>query len=113
MNEHTKILVVDDNEVVRHSFLRSLTGAHCKVEAAWNGEQALRAMEQQPYDVVLLDLRMPGMNGMEVLRAIKKKWALHRDRAGQDSAKEGPRESVARAACWASDFERTESGRMA
>jgi DNA-binding NtrC family response regulator len=74
MSDKTKILVVDDNEVVRHSFLRSLTGTHCKVEAAWNGEEALRAMEQQPFDVVLLDLRMPGMDGMEVLKAIKDKW---------------------------------------
>ena len=46
MSGRTKILVVDDSEVVRHSFLRSLTGTHCKVEAAWNGEEALRAMEQ-------------------------------------------------------------------
>ena len=74
MSEKTNILVVDDNEVVRHSFLRSLMGVHCKVEAALDGEQALRAMEQQAFDVVLLDLRMPGMDGMEVLRAIKDKW---------------------------------------
>lgn len=74
MSEETRILVVDDNEVVRHSFLRSLTGTHCKVDAAWSGEEALRAMEQQAFDVVLLDLRMPGMGGMEVLKAIKDKW---------------------------------------
>jgi DNA-binding NtrC family response regulator len=74
MSEKTKILVVDDNEVVRKSFLRSLTGTHCRVEAAWNGEQALHAMEQEPFDVVLLDLRMPGMDGLQVLREIKEKW---------------------------------------
>jgi len=74
MSEKTNILVVDDNEVVRQSFLRSLMGAHCKVEAALDGEHALRAMEEQAFDVVLLDLRMPGMDGMEVLKAIKDKW---------------------------------------
>jgi two-component system response regulator AtoC len=44
------------------------------VEAAWNGEEALRAMEQQRFDVVLLDLRMPGTDGISVLRAIKQRW---------------------------------------
>ncbi len=68
-----KILVVDDDEAVRLSYLRSL-GDHCQVEAAWNGNEALQAMERNPFDVVLLDLRMPGMDGMSVLRAIKERW---------------------------------------
>ena len=74
MNAKTRILIVDDDEVVRLSHLRSLTGAHYNVEAAWNGTEALRAMGQQPFDVILLDLRMPGMDGMSVLRAIKERW---------------------------------------
>lgn len=74
MTEKRRVLVVDDNEVVRLSYLRSLTGAQCSVETAWNGDEALVAMEEQPFDVVLLDLRMPGMNGMEVLKAIKQRW---------------------------------------
>ena len=69
-----KILVVDDEEVVRLSHLRSLTGAHCQVEAAWNGDEALRAMERSQFDVVMLDLRMPGMDGMTVLKKIKERW---------------------------------------
>ena len=74
MSEKTRILVVDDNEVVRHSFIRSLATGRCCVESAWNGEDALQAMEQTPYDVVLLDLRMPGMSGMDVLKVIKERW---------------------------------------
>ncbi len=74
MTEKRRVLVVDDNEIVRLSYLRSLTAAHCNVETAWNGDEALRAMEEQPFDVVLLDLRMPGMSGMDVLKAIKEKW---------------------------------------
>jgi DNA-binding NtrC family response regulator len=70
----TKILVIDDEEVVRRSYVRSLAGEHCKVEVAKNGLDALQVMEQRAFDVVLLDLRMPGMDGMSVLRKIKEKW---------------------------------------
>lgn len=76
MNTRTRILIVDDDDMVRLSYLRSLAGirANCDVTAAQDGAEALRAMEQQPSDVVLLDLRMPGMNGMAVLRAIRERW---------------------------------------
>jgi len=74
MNARTNILVVDDDEVVRLSHTRSLATAHCNVEAVWNGNEALHAMEQHPFDVVLLDLRMPGMDGMTVLKMIKERW---------------------------------------
>ena len=74
MSDKRKILIVDDDEVVRLSYLRSLSGSSCNVEAASNGEEALQTMEQGPVDVVLLDIRMPGMDGMSVLRAIKQKW---------------------------------------
>jgi len=74
MNEKIKILVVDDEEVVRRSHIRTLASIHCDVEVVWNGAEALQVMEQRPADVVLLDLRMPGMDGMTVLKSIKEKW---------------------------------------
>lgn len=74
MSEKTTILVVDDEEVVRRSYVRALAGEHCSVESVWNGEEALRVMNKEPIDVVLLDQRMPGMDGMTVLRAIKENW---------------------------------------
>ena len=74
MNARTRILIVDDDETVRLSYLRSLAGARYNVAAVWDGTEALRAMEEQPFDVVLLDLRMPGMDGMSVLKAIKERW---------------------------------------
>jgi len=74
MSEQTKVLVVDDDEVVRRSYQRSLQAAHYNVEAVFNGEDALQALQDHPFDVVLLDLRMPGMDGMSVLKAIKQEW---------------------------------------
>ncbi len=74
MSEQTQVLVVDDDEVVRLSYQRSLQTAHYNVEAVFNGEDALHALQNKPFDVVLLDLRMPGMDGMAVLRAIKQTW---------------------------------------
>lgn len=74
MIEKAKILVVDDEEIVRLSHVRTLSGAHCNVEVVWNGKEALQAMGQHSFDVVLLDLRMPGMDGMTVLKTIKEKW---------------------------------------
>ena len=74
VNTKANILIVDDEEVVRRSYARILAGAHCNAEAVWNGDEALRAMAERPFDVVLLDLRLPGTDGMGVLRAIKEKW---------------------------------------
>ena len=74
MNKKANVLIVDDEEVVRLSHLRSLEGAHCSARAAEDGNEAIHVMEQQPADVVLLDLRMPGLDGMDVLKTIKQRW---------------------------------------
>lgn len=74
MNKRSNVLVVDDEEVVRRGYARTLSGADCHVATAWNGKEALDALEHGPYDVVLLDLRMPEMDGMAVLRTIREKW---------------------------------------
>jgi DNA-binding NtrC family response regulator len=74
MLEKTKILVVDDEEVVRLCLLRTFLAERCSVEAVRDGSDALQAMGQRPFDVVLLDLRMPGLDGMSVLKTIKQRW---------------------------------------
>jgi DNA-binding NtrC family response regulator len=74
MCDKTRILVVDDEQVVRLGLVRTLASEHCSVETVVNGDAALNMMERQPFDVVLLDLRMPGMSGMDVLRKIKERW---------------------------------------
>ena len=74
MNARTAILIVDDEEVVRHCHMRVLASVPCDVKAVRDGEQALHEMEAQPYDVVLIDLRMPGMDGITLLKALKAGW---------------------------------------
>jgi DNA-binding NtrC family response regulator len=70
----SKVLVIDDDEVVRRSYARSLAQTACQVATADNGETALKCMRQEASDVVLLDLRMPGMDGLAVLRILKRDW---------------------------------------
>ena len=74
MDARASILVVDDEEVVRRSYARILEEMDCDAQAAADGEQALQAMAQRPFDVVLLDLRMPGAQGLDVLKTIKERW---------------------------------------
>jgi len=74
MNDKANILIVDDEEVVRLSHLRSLASSGWNAQVAEDGNEALIAMEEHPYDVILLDLRMPDLDGMEVLKTIKQRW---------------------------------------
>ena len=74
MTDKNRILIVDDDETVRTSYRRSLEGICCNIAAARDGAEALQSMEQKPFDVVLLDMRMPGQDGLSVLRTIKQKW---------------------------------------
>jgi DNA-binding NtrC family response regulator len=54
--------------------MRILAAANCKVRAVWTWAQVAQAMQEEGFDVVLLDLRMPDMDGMSVLRALKQRW---------------------------------------
>ena len=74
MNAPANILIVDDEEIVRRSYASALAGPRCRAQAARDGDEALRAMEREPFDVVLLDLRMPGPGGLEVLAQMKRRW---------------------------------------
>lgn len=66
-----RVLVVDDNQDLRclYSFALSLRGA--EVEEAEDGEQALRLVKEQKPDVVLTDIQMPNMDGVELIKCIK------------------------------------------
>ena len=79
--EHKTILVVDDEPFFREevvAFLNSPTPTTrgWAAEAAEGGEEALAKLMQAPRDVMLLDINMPGMDGMDVLRAMREKHLL-------------------------------------
>lgn len=66
------VLVVDDSAVVRRSIRDILELGNIQVEEACDGEQALQAVEKNVPDLILLDVVMPGIDGMEVLKTLRK-----------------------------------------
>lgn len=71
MNTLKKILVVDDDPVIGKSFSRVLAGKGYAVITAADGEEALRKLGTETYDVVFTDIKMPGMSGLEVAERVK------------------------------------------
>jgi DNA-binding response OmpR family regulator len=68
------ILVVDDEKNIRLTMSRALESLEVPVETAVNGEEALKKLRERTFGLVFLDLKMPGMDGIEVLRHIKDHW---------------------------------------
>jgi DNA-binding NtrC family response regulator len=66
----THVLIVDDEVGPRES-LRMILKPNYRVHCVENGHEAIRMVQQAKMDVVLLDLRMPGISGMDTLKAIK------------------------------------------
>ncbi|MGD9825643.1 sigma-54-dependent transcriptional regulator [Desulfobacter sp.] len=66
-----KILIVDDEKDFVEMFSLRLTRQGEKVSAAYSGQEALDLLEKTEIDVVILDIRMPGMDGIETLKKIK------------------------------------------
>lgn len=73
--EPAHLLVVDDNAENRDMLSRRLRAQGFTIAAAENGPEALRLLEEVPFDLVLLDVVMPGMNGLEVLRDLRSRHA--------------------------------------
>jgi two-component system response regulator PilR (NtrC family) len=72
MNSQGLIHIIDDEPVIHDILTRLLTSEGYDVEISASGEEALEKYASQRFDLVLLDLLMPGMDGIEVLRAIKR-----------------------------------------
>jgi PAS domain S-box-containing protein len=66
-----RVLVVDDEPMIVDLLLSVLDEAGYHVDTAANGEEAARKIEQRPYDVLITDVRMPRMNGMELYRRLQ------------------------------------------
>lgn len=67
------VLIVEDEQRMRDLLLRSLTNWGFEASAARSAEEAMRAVEQTPPDIVLLDLNLPGMSGLQFFEALRKK----------------------------------------
>ncbi len=69
-----KVLVIDDEAIVRISTKRTLVPEGYEVMLTDSGKAGIEALEKESYDLVLLDLKMPDMGGIEVLAVIMDKW---------------------------------------
>ena len=69
------ILIVDDEIDMLQLLKRSLEpDLECRIETATSGKEALRILSQKYFDLVLADLKMPGMDGLELLETIKREF---------------------------------------
>lgn len=71
MPDKSKLLVVDDEDTLRLLVRNELKERGFDVEEAENGEIALQKLHDDTYDLVILDIRMPGIDGLEVLKKIR------------------------------------------
>lgn len=69
--EKKRILLVDDEEGIQLLYREEFEDSGYTVDSARNGEEALALFKVNPPDLVVLDINMPGMNGIEVLRQMK------------------------------------------
>ncbi len=66
-----KVLVVDDDDEFRELMVKRLIAGKMKAEDAKNGSRAMEILKQKEFDVVVLDVKMPGVGGIETLKWIK------------------------------------------
>ncbi|HEY4185929.1 MAG TPA: response regulator, partial [Polyangia bacterium] len=74
----SRLLIVEDDEVQRSSIVELIGNGDVISDAVESGEAALTALEGQPYDCVVLDLRLPGMSGLDLMKAIRDRPAFRR-----------------------------------
>jgi CheY-like chemotaxis protein len=72
VEQMAKILLVDDEEDIRTSLRRFLEKEKHKVKEAQDGKEAIKILEKEKFDIVILDVLMPGLTGIDVAQQIKK-----------------------------------------
>ena len=70
---YKRVLVIDDDLAVRKSFLLALEDTDCQVDTTETGEEGIDKVSNNEYDLIFLDLRMPGINGVETLIRLRDK----------------------------------------
>lgn len=75
MTGRFKILVIDDELIVRESLVGWLKKGGYHVEGASGGREGLERLEREDYDLIFLDIKMPDVSGMEVLKQVKERYA--------------------------------------
>lgn len=74
MADKSRILVVDDEEALRTVLSSELAGVGYDIESAADGDEAISLVQAKKFDLVLLDIKMPKVDGFEVLKFIKKSY---------------------------------------
>ena len=74
--EGSQILIVDDQSTMRKTLQRMLESSGSTATVAASGEEALHLFDNDRFDLVLLDILMPGMDGLEVLKAVRRKHSM-------------------------------------
>lgn len=76
MPNSIRVLIVDDEEIFVQSLTRVLRTRGMGVRGVYNGRSAVEAICAEEFDVIILDMRMPGMDGLATLQAIREKDSL-------------------------------------
>lgn len=74
MKEYVKILVADDEVMMRNLILKILESEGYQITMASSGDEALAMLKENNYDMLLTDVKMPGMSGFELLKQVKENW---------------------------------------
>jgi CheY-like chemotaxis protein len=74
MPAKNRILVVDDEEALRVVLSAELEGEGYQVTSAADGQEAINILTTKEFDLILLDIKMPNVDGFEVLKFVKERW---------------------------------------